>query len=214
MLCCVQVILLFQRMDGVDVCLYCLYMQEYGDDCPAPNRKWVYLSYLDSVKYFRPEIEAAGTVVRLTSHTVLLTTVQRCWVCNAVISIVENFCIRRSMQPGLHSSRQYHCRSCGEMFGDIPLHETLAPGCIWASCTSILWQYTTAVYHSSISILELCWNGCCLIKACPSAGRNGIALRTLVYHEIMVGYLQYIKRQGFTSMFIWACPPLQVNYPL
>lgn len=42
------------------------------------------------------------------------------------------------------------------------------------------------------------------------AGRNGIALRTMVYHEVMVGYLDYIKRQGFTSMFIWACPPLQV----
>ena len=48
-----QVVMLWQKQDGVDVCLYCLYMQEYGDGCPAPNRKWIYLSYLDSVKYFR-----------------------------------------------------------------------------------------------------------------------------------------------------------------
>lgn len=34
-----QVILLFQNIDGVDLCLYCLYMQEYGEDAPAPNRK-------------------------------------------------------------------------------------------------------------------------------------------------------------------------------
>jgi hypothetical protein len=50
-----KALVLFQNLDGAEVLLYCIYVQEFGDDagCEA-NKRTAYLSYLDSVRYFEP----------------------------------------------------------------------------------------------------------------------------------------------------------------
>jgi hypothetical protein len=50
-----KVFMLFQEVQGVDICIFSMYVQEYGKDSPEPNRNTVCLSYLDSVNFFQPD---------------------------------------------------------------------------------------------------------------------------------------------------------------
>jgi E1A/CREB-binding protein len=47
-------IVVFQNIDGVDVVLFALYVYEHGEDNPSPNKRTVYISYLDSVHFMMP----------------------------------------------------------------------------------------------------------------------------------------------------------------
>jgi len=60
-----KAITLFQKIDGLDVCIFCMYVQEYDGkdrygsdqdplDVNARHSRRVYVAYIDSVEHFRP----------------------------------------------------------------------------------------------------------------------------------------------------------------
>lgn len=40
--------------EGEDIMFLTLYLQEYGSDCPPPNKNKIYISVVDSVQLFQP----------------------------------------------------------------------------------------------------------------------------------------------------------------
>lgn len=62
-----KAIFAFQETDGIDLCFFGMYVQEYGSECPPPNTRRVYIAYLDSVHFFEPKLHRTAVY-----HEILL----------------------------------------------------------------------------------------------------------------------------------------------
>lgn len=81
---------LFQKIHGVDTLLFAMYVYEYGHDCPPPNKRRVYISYLDSAQYFEP----------------------KCYRTTAYQTIIIEY-LRYVKQRGFHTAAMWSCPPVG-----------------------------------------------------------------------------------------------------
>lgn len=196
-----QVILLFQRIEGVDVCLFCVYTQEYGDSCPSPNTyAWLLSSCSSCHRLVTPQSRGA--------HFAIVASLCRCrvWQAGATIAAAT-----RRLYATLHC--MLHRRWVYLAYIDSVKYFQPERAASTVNCA-----LRTLVYHELLQVSSVAAAGAGCNKFCTSSSASLLTCRANMCIERFVitwmqAYLEYIQQRGFTSMFIWACPPLQVLSP-
>jgi hypothetical protein len=171
-----KVVLLFQQQDGVDVCLYCMYVQEYGAGGQRARTPGLTCTWLQPVLVARQQ-----------------------WCAHAV-SLSGPVCFHNQHQAKMSSQH-----SQLPVLGQAPAPILTSPlPRLPADCPA---PNTNVVYLSYIDSVKYFQPEITV----PNGSGGTMALRTFVYHQILLGYLDFVKKLGFEHLYIWACPPLQVR---
>lgn len=180
----------FEEIDGTDVCFFGMHVQEYGSSCPQPNTRWGQVFQLFLIRKTWSLIH----VWNFVKGAVL-------WV----LFFKNNFDF--FMQLGLGSK----------------------------AFLNIQYNYIYLFYLLKITRNDKCFTPLVIFLLTPTIGIDSLIppsppcfffsrrvyisyldsvhffrprqLRTAVYHEILIGYLEYAKQLGYTMAHIWACPP-------
>jgi len=63
-----RTIALFQALEGIDTLVFLMFVDEYENKCPLPNRGKVYISFLDSLPFFQPAKSRSGLFQNLVAE--------------------------------------------------------------------------------------------------------------------------------------------------
>ena len=134
----IKVIFAFEDIDGDPVCFWGLHVQEYGSTSHDINQRRIYISYLDSVQFFRPR-ELRTEVY----HEILISYMEYCR------NLGFGYCHIWACPPSEGDDYIFHCHPPTQK---VPKHKRLSQ---WYS-KMLLKAKNRKVIHNYDYVLDYC----------------------------------------------------------